>query len=366
MKPLDIAAAAARAFQIPGELVSVSTYGKGHIHDTYCITFLAENRSARFILQRINASIFKDPAAVIGNIQRVTHHLALHVAADPVLASDHDRRVLTLIPSRSERLWHVDEHGNYWRTYRFIERVRSYETVESPAQAFQAARAFGKFQQMLSDLPPNHLHTTIPDFHHTPRRFAALERAIVADKANRAGLVKAEIDFAIARRAIAGTLLDANLPERVTHNDTKLNNVLFDEATNEAICVIDLDTVMPGLAAYDFGDQVRTTTSPTGEDDQDLSRVTMQFPIFEALARGYLDAAGGFLTQNEKDHLAVAGKVITFEQGIRFLTDFLSGDAYYKVLRPGHNLDRCRTQFKLVESIEQQEEKMARLVESIG
>jgi hypothetical protein len=362
----DIATAAARAFQTNGEVVSIAAYGSGHIHDTFCVTCFAENRPARFILQRINTAIFKDPVAVMQNIERVTVHLATRVSADTLLTSDRDRRVLTLIPSRSECSWHVDEHGNYWRTYRFIERARSYETVESPAQAFQAARAFGRFQQMLADLPPSELHATIPDFHHTPKRFAALELAIAADKANRATGAKTEIDFALAHRPIAGALVGANLPERVTHNDTKLNNVLFDESTGEAICVIDLDTVMPGLAAYDFGDQVRTTSSPASEDEQDLSKVSMRLPVFEALARGYLDAAAGFLTQNEKDHLAVAGKVITFEQGIRFLSDFLSGDPYYKVFRPGHNLDRCRTQFKLVESIEQQEEEMFRLVESIG
>jgi hypothetical protein len=209
------------------------------------------------------------------------------------------------------------------------------------------------------------LHDTIPDFHHTPKRFAALEQAIAADVAGRAILVQPEIEFALTRKSMAGVLLDANLPERVTHNDTKFNNVMLDDATGEGICVIDLDTVMPGLTLYDFGDMVRTTTSPAKEDDQDLAKVTMQFPMFEALVRGYLASAGGFLTIAEKQHLAFTGKLITFEQGIRFLADHLAGDTYYKVHRDGHNLDRCRTQFKLVESIEQQEEEMHRLVESI-
>jgi aminoglycoside phosphotransferase (APT) family kinase protein len=179
-------------------------------------------------------------------------------------------------------------------------------------------------------------------------------------------LAKREIEFACARQSISGVLLDAHLPERVTHNDTKFNNVLLDDATGEGICVIDLDTVMPGLALYDFGDMVRTATSPTMEDERDLSKVTMQFPMFEALVRGYLDGAGSFLTEAEMDLLAFSGKLITFEQGIRFLADYLAGDPYYKVHREAHNLDRCRTQFKLLESIEQQEEKMGRLVESIG
>jgi hypothetical protein len=210
------------------------------------------------------------------------------------------------------------------------------------------------------------LHDTIPDFHNTPKRFKALEEAVAADTADRAILAKPEIDFALKHQPIASVLLHANLPERVTHNDTKFNNVLLDDATGEGICVIDLDTVMPGLALYDFGDMVRTTTSPAVEDERDLSRVTMQFPMFEALLRGYLTSAGDFLTLTEKQHLAFSGKLIAFEQGIRFLTDYLAGDTYYKVHRCGQNLDRCRTQFKLVESIEQQEASMERLVQSIG
>ena len=183
---------------------------------------------------------------------------------------------------------------------------------------------------------------------------------------DRAALAKPEIAFALAHKSITGVLLDADLPERVTHNDTKFNNVLLDDATGEGICVIDLDTVMPGLAAYDFGDMVRTTTSPALEDEQDLSKVSMQFPMFEALVRGYLESAGSFLTETEKQHLAFSGKLITFEIGIRFLTDYLAGDTYFKVHREGHNLDRCRTQFKLVESIEKQEEAMHRLVETLA
>jgi aminoglycoside phosphotransferase (APT) family kinase protein len=193
-----------------------------------------------------------------------------------------------------------------------------------------------------------------------------LGQAIAADVAGRAGLAKPEIDFALAHQPIISVLLDANLPERVTHNDTKLNNVMLDDTTREGICVIDIDTVMPGLAAYDFGDIVRTTTSPAKEDEQILSKVTMQFSRFDALVRGYLASAGSLMTKAERQCLAFSGKLITFEIGIRFLTDYLAGDKYFKVYREGHNLDRCRTQFKLVESIEQQEEKMNRLVESIG
>jgi aminoglycoside phosphotransferase (APT) family kinase protein len=353
--------AVVRHFQFSGDFLGATVYGTGHINDTYRVDFHHAGAPMQFILQRINHNIFKNPVALMENVQRVTLHIAAQVAGQP----DFNRRVLTLIPACDGRAWHVQPDGNYWRAYHFIKKARTYEAVESTGQAFQAAKAFGQFQKLLSDLPAPRLHDTIPDFHHTPKRFSALEQAIAADAAGRATLASAEIEFALARKSMTSVLLDANLPERVTHNDTKFNNVLLDNATGEGICVIDLDTVMPGLALYDFGDMVRTATSPAKEDEQDLSKVTMQFPMFEALVRGYLASAGEFLTKAEKQHLAFTGKLITFEQGIRFLTDHLAGDKYYKVHREGHNLDRCRAQFKLVQSIEEQEEKMARLVESI-
>ncbi len=355
-------ATAARAFAISGELAGATPYGSGHINDSYCAIFEHRGTRKRYFLQRINHHIFKNPVALMENIERVTAHLAKQVADDP----DHDRRALTLIPTRAGGVLHVDADGNYWRAYQFIGNATTFNSVESPEQAFQAARAFGEFQRMLADLPAPRLHDTIPDFHHTPRRFAALEQAIAADVDGRAARARHEIDFAQARKSITTRLVDAGLPERVTHNDTKINNVLLDDATGEGTCVIDLDTVMPGLAAYDFGDMVRTATSPSPEDEQDLSRVNMEFPLFEALARGYLSTSGGFLTPAEKDSLAFAGKLITFEIGIRFLTDYLSGDTYFKVHREGHNLDRCRAQFKLVQSIEFQEQQMADLIRSIG
>ena len=348
-------------FQGCGEFISASPYGSGHINDTWCAVFDRAGSRVRFILQRINHTVFKNPRALMENIQRVTTHLAARVGCE----ADASRRALTLISAQDGRPWHQDAEGNYWRAYRFIENARSYDSVESTEQAFQAAKAFGRFQQMLATLPAPRLHDTIPDFHNTLRRFNALEHVIEADVANRAILAKQEIEFAIARKSISGVLIDADLPERVTHNDTKFNNVLLDDETGEAICVIDLDTVMPGLSLYDFGDMVRTATSPALEDERDLSRVSMQFPMFEALVRGYLASVGGFLTKAERHYLAFSGKLITFEQGIRSLTDYLAGDLYYKVSREGHNLDRCRTQFKLLESIEQQEDKMDRLVNSL-
>jgi Ser/Thr protein kinase RdoA (MazF antagonist) len=356
------AADAAREFQINGELTSIAAYGSGHINDTYCAVFTQAGVQTRFIVQRINTAIFKYPAALMENVARVTSHLAAKQELEP----DSPRRVLTLIPARDGRAWHVDAEGSYWRMYRFIEGARSYDAVESSVQAYEAAKAFGRFQQLLADLPAPRLHDTIPNFHNTPKRFTAFERAIDADVANRAANAHAEIGFALTHQPIADLLLNANLPERVTHNDTKFNNVLLDDVTGEGLCVIDLDTVMPGLTLYDFGDMVRTATSPAQEDERDLSKVTMQFNMFEALLRGYLSSAGGFLASAEKQHLVAAGKVIAFEQGLRFLSDYLSGDTYYKVRREGQNLDRCRTQFKLVASIEEQEDAMQRLVNSLA
>jgi aminoglycoside phosphotransferase (APT) family kinase protein len=361
MKNDGQANSAALEFAIEGKFVEARPYGSGHINDTYRVFFKKDSAIFCSILQRINHNIFKRPVALMENVERVTAHLATVVAGEP----DSHRRVLRLIPARDGRGWHVDPDGNYWRAYRFIENATTYDAVESTDQAFQAARAFGRFQRMLEGLPALRLNETIPDFHNTPKRFSALKQAIAADPLGRAASAKAEIEFAMAHEPITGVLLAANLPERVTHNDTKFNNVMLDDRTGEGICVIDLDTVMPGFAPYDFGDMVRTTTSPAMEDERDLSKVRMEFPMFQALVRGYLSSAGELLTKAEKELLAFSGKLITFEVGTRFLADYLNGDTYFKVHREGHNLDRCRTQFKLVDSIEQQEDQMNRLVESL-
>ena len=361
MSRTERACEVARQFQIEGEVIEAQPFGSGHINDTFRVMVRNGDEPLFLILQRINHHVFKNPDTLMQNIQRVTTHLASKTQDEP----DSERRTLRLIPTRNSKAWHVDSDGEYWRAYRFISGARTYDAVESTEQAFQAARAFGQFQESLATLAPPRLHDTIPDFHNTPKRFEALTAAISADLANRAMLAQHEIEFALAREPITSILLDANLPERVTHNDTKFNNVLLDDATGEGICVVDLDTVMPGLAPYDFGDLVRTATSPAPEDEQDLAKVTMQFPMFEALARGYLSSARGFLTRAERKQLAFSGKLISFEIGVRFLTDFLSGDTYFKIHGEGHNLDRCRAQFKLVQSIEQQEDRMERLVESL-
>lgn len=349
-------------FDTPGRFLDAVVYGSGHINDTYCVRFDRSGRTVRQIYQRINHRILKNPAALMENIERVTEHLRekLRGRADAL------RRTLTLVRTRDGGVFYQDHQGNYWRAYLFIEDARTYDVAKSPEQAFEAAKAFGQFQQMLADLPSPRLNESIPYFHHTPRRFAALKEAIEADAVGRARTAGPEIEFAVRRESITQVLVDLHqrgeIPERTTHNDTKLNNVMLDDLTQEGICVIDLDTVMPGLALYDFGDMVRTMTSPALEDERDLAKVDMVFPMYEALVRGYLTAAGAVLNEAEKSHLAFAGKLITYEIGIRFLADYLSGDVYFKTHREGHNLDRCRTQFKLVESIERQEAAMEQLV----
>jgi aminoglycoside phosphotransferase (APT) family kinase protein len=360
MRP-DVAAVA-REFAIDGTFRGAEPYGSGHINDSYRVTMDDAGATVHALVQRINHHIFRNPPALMENIERVTAHLAAKLKGD----LDRERRVLRLIPARDGRPWHEDAGGNFWRAYRFIEGARSYGAIESAEQAFQAAKAFGGFQQMLADLPAPRLHDTIPDFHYTPGRFAALERAIAGDAAGRVKESMPEIEFALARKAMTSVLVEAHLPERVTHNDTKLNNVMLDDRTGEGICVIDLDTVMPGLVHYDFGDMVRTSTTSAAEDERDLSKVTMQFPMFEAVARGYLESAGGFLTREEKQYLAFAGKLITFEIAIRFLADHLDGDTYFKVHREGHNLDRARAQLRLVASMEAQEPAMQRLIAELG
>ncbi|MCX7885759.1 MAG: aminoglycoside phosphotransferase family protein [Verrucomicrobiae bacterium] len=347
-------------FAVEGEFCGAEEWGSGHINDTYRASYRTDGGIVHYIHQRINHHVFRNPEAMMQNIARVTSHL------QEKLGPEGARHALRLVPTREGAAFCRDEEGNYWRTYNFIGGARSYDTIETPQQAYEAARAFGEFQGLLIDFPPPRLLETIPDFHHTPKRFAALERAIEQDAVNRAVRARAEIEFAVRHKGLANLLLNANLPERVTHNDTKINNVLLDDLTCEAVCVIDLDTVMPGLALYDFGDMVRTATCRAPEDERDLAKVTVEPELFEAVARGYLTATRGFLTAAERNLLVASGKVITFEIGVRFLTDYLQGDVYFKVHRDGHNLDRCRSQFKLLQSIIDQEDRLCRMVERLA
>ena len=353
-------------FQVWGDFVDARAYGSGHINDTYKVTARMAGTQVHYILQRINHEIFKQPDRVMENIVRVTEHLRGRLLAAG--ERDASRRALTVIPSRDGRPYARDEQGNWWRLYLFIELAQTYDVIENERQAFEAARSFACFQNQLADLSAPRLHETIPAFHNTLSRLQALDAAIAADPCGRKAEVAAEIAFVDARRAQCGRLLERNargeIPERITHNDTKINNVMLDDASGEGICVIDLDTVMPGLALYDFGDMVRSATAAAAEDERDLSKVGSRIAMFEALVRGYLSEAA-FLTPAELEELVFAGRLITLTIGIRFLTDYLSGDVYFRTRRPGQNLDRCRTQFQMVRSMEEQAETMEKIVRAV-
>lgn len=353
------------AFQIWGGLVEAVPYGTGHINDTYAASFDQGGARVRYIIQRINHNVFKEIPRMMDNIERVTRHLRAKLIDEGI--SEITRRTMTLIPTRDAKSYFQDEDENYWRAYVFIERATTYDTLAAPSQAFEAASAFGAFQRRLADLPEPPLEETIPGFHDGLGRFEAFSAALKADVKNRAAACRAEIDFLHEQASIFDVaprlVAEGRIPVRAGHNDTKINNVLIDDETNEGICVIDMDTLMPGLSLYDFGDMVRTCTCFAAEDEKDLAQIVMQIPMFEKLVEGYISAAGSILNKTETDHLAFSGKMITLTIGTRFLTDFLAGDVYFKVHREGHNLDRCRTQFKLVQSIIEQEEAMTAFVE---
>src|SRR5258707_240136 len=356
-----------RQFQIYGEILHAETCKIGHINETYSATYDQGGTRVRYIHQKINTTVFKKPVDLMDNVMRVTGHVRKRLETSG--AKDLTRRSLIVVPTRDGEPFFKNGGGECWRTFVFVEGVQTFEAVQSPVQAFQAGKAFGEFQHLLVDLPDQRLSETIPDFHHTRKRFSVLKNAIQKDHFNRAKLARAEIEFAIKHESLVDVILTAmargRIPERITHNDTKFNNVMLDSQTGQAMCVVDLDTVMPGCALYDFGDMVRTTTSPTLEDERDLSKVKMQMAMFKKLAEGYLCAAVQFLTKAEKALISFSGKLITFEIGIRFLTDYLTADTYFRIHRSGHNLERCRTQFRLVESIERQEAAMQKYVERL-
>ena len=354
-------------FAVQGEFVLGEEIDSGHINATYRATYRQKTGSdQRYIIQAINRNVFKDPYAVMHNVECVTRHINSRVLR---LKKDLGGQTLNLFPARAGGSWIEDDQGTVWRCYNHIEGCVTHDVVENTRQAYQAARAFGSFQDLVSDLDASRITATIPDFHHTRKRFARLLAVAAADPLGRLVEVRAEFEFITRREPLVGILLDlvaaGQIPVRVTHNDTKINNVMIDAATDEAVCVIDLDTVMPGLALYDFGDLVRSATSPAAEDETDLSKVEMQMPLFEALVEGYLDAAGAFINDTEVDYLAHAGKLMSLEVGIRFLTDHLEGDVYFKTRHPGHNLERCRTQLRLVECIEAREPEMNSFVRKV-
>ncbi len=324
------------------EPVSLKRIGIGHINDTYLVTLRSPmGRVARYVIQRINRKIFPEIRRLMENVERVTGHLDAHGGG----------RSLSVIRTVEGATFHRDSTGDCWRAFPYVEGTFTIEVVSSPAQAGQAGRAFGHFSRLLSDLPGGRLHETIPDFHNTPRRLADFIDAVEADPANRVSGARTEVDSAMALAPWAGRIVEAQasgeVPERVAHNDAKIENVLFDVETGEAVCVVDLDTVMPGTVLHDFGDLVRTAAATATEDERDLERVGISPTIFGALAEGFLSACGDVLTPKEIALLPFAGKVIAYEQALRFLTDYLLGDPYYRISRPAHNLERARNQLRV-------------------
>jgi aminoglycoside phosphotransferase (APT) family kinase protein len=355
-----------RQFRLEGGFVSARRFGSGHIHDTFLIE-TGTPQGIKYILQRINHYVFRHPPKVMENIVRVTRHIRGKLQSSGMPGDEINRRVLTVIPTTDGGDYYRDAGGDYWRAYIYIPRASSRNSLDSLEQLYQAAKMFGQFLEMLRNLPDPPLHETIPGFHNGPGRLEEFRRALDADTHNRAKNARPEIEFLLAHAGAFDMfqhLLKKNkIPVRVTHNDTKVNNILLDETTGEGVCVIDLDTVMPGISLYDFGDLVRTTISPMAEDERDLSRVSVEIPRFKAVLSGFLNGTGGSLNRTEKQRLVSSGRFMTQLVGMRFLTDYLQGDPYFNVQREGHNLDRCRRQFKLVQSIIDHEEELEKMVQ---
>jgi aminoglycoside phosphotransferase (APT) family kinase protein len=357
----------AEVFAIPGTWLGSEPLRRGWINETVVATFDVEGRRARYVQQRINRSVFRDPAAVMENVARVVAHQREALAGAP----DAERRCLRLVPTRDGALFHVDASGDSWRTWHYVEGASSRDVARGPDDARAAALAFARFQAQLADLPGPRLHETIPRFQDARARFEQLETAAREDRAGRRAACRRELDFVHARESLVDRLNDLHragrMPERVTHGDTKINNVLFDDRTGEGICVIDLDTVMPGLAVYDFGDLARTASCPVREDETDLSRVLCNVGVFEALVEGWLRGAAALLNDSERAELVFSARLVTLVIGMRFLADHLAGDVYFRCDRPDHNLDRARMQLALVADLERRagelEERAGRAAE---
>lgn len=343
-----------RQFMLDGCPIFCDRYGEGHINRTYLVI---TDRPQRYILQRISRAAFHNIPALMQNIAAVTAFLAER--------SDDPRASLHLVPTREGGLWHQDSEGEYWRVYDFIEDSICLQAPESAEDFYQSAVAFGSFQHMLQDFPANTLYETIPAFHNTPDRYRIFHEILADDRLGRAAGVQREIDFVLACEDEAGSLLRmlrrGELPLRVTHNDTKLNNVMLDSKTRKALCVIDLDTVMPGLVAYDFGDSIRFGAATAAEDERNLAKVGLDLELYRRFAEGFIPACGA-LTKEEIETLPLGAKLMTLECGLRFLTDYLDGDHYFSIARPGHNLDRARTQFRLVAETERRWDEIRSII----
>jgi hypothetical protein len=348
-------------FQVTGQCTDARPYGTGHLHDTY--------RVGDYILQRINHFAFRDVPALMDNIVRVTRHIRTRLEQEGAGEAELSRCVLTVIPTQEGGSFYRDEGGQFWRMYRFIPHTRSYDLVHSPEMLFQASYKFGEFLRLLDDLPGPPLHDTIPDFHNGPKRFEDFKSAVSFDAFNRAKSASGDIDFVLTHASLFAEVPEllkrGEIPLRATHNDTKVNNVLLDEESGKGVCVIDLDTVMPGVSLYDFGDLVRTTLSIKAEDERELSGVYVDISRFRTILKGFLAGAGESLTDFEKKRLVFSAVLMTLLIGMRFLSDYLEGDPYFKIHRPGQNLDRARRQFKLVQSIIEHEGEMQQVLETV-
>ena len=348
-------------FLIDDEIIEIKPYGCGHINDTYLVTC----KKNKYVVQRINHLIFKKPWEVMENIINICNHLKEKVLLN---GGNPERETLTFIPAK-DGSYLAKCDGNYYRAYNFVDDAITYQTIEDPMHFYSAGKAYGKFQNMLADFGADRLYETIENFHNTYDRFLKFEKALSENKADRKELVKDEIDFVIKRKDKYGIIVDLlnekKIPLRVTHNDTKLNNVLMDDKTGEAICVIDLDTVMPSSLLCDFGDAIRFGTNTAEEDEKDLSKVTFDINLFEQFAKGFLEEMKESITPTEVEYLPFSSFLLTIECGIRFLTDYLDGDVYFKTHRENHNLDRARTQFKLAFEMEQREEEMKEIINRI-
>jgi len=355
-------------FDIVASVKEIRPFGSGHINDTFRVLTTASD-GTEYLLQRLNHHVFRDVDAVMQNIALVTHHLRQRYLNNMGDAYNAGIKVMTLIPTKEGRLYHLDENGDCWRIFVFLTGTRSYDVVQTPDQAREGGRAFGEFQRLLADLDPRLIREVLPAFHHIGRRLENLSRAVDEDPIQRVSSVGAELDFIRLREQRMRTILSladaGRLPIRVTHNDTKFNNVLLDEH-DRAQCVIDLDTVMPGYVAYDFGDAIRTIISSAPEDEPDLDKIRLSIDLFEAYTEGYLSEMHSILTEDELETLVEGVLLLPYMQGVRFLTDFLEGDHYYKTTHPEHNLQRTRSQLRLVEQLEAHEQELRKIVADVA
>lgn len=355
----------AEKFDTRGKAENIAPHGNGHINDTYLLTCRGEQGEiCRYILQRMNHEVFKDPGGLMENITGVTSFLRKKIEEN---GGNPEREALNVIFLKNGGSYSEEADGTFWRMYRFVEGADSYDVVERPEDFYESAVAFGHFQNLLAEYPAESLHETIPNFHNTIDRLDKFKKAVEADVVQRADTVREEIQFVMDRqkdcRVLCDMLASGEIPLRVTHNDTKLNNIMLDHQTGKGICVIDLDTVMPGSALYDYGDSIRFGANTGAEDEKDLSKISCDLELFALYTKGFIEGCEGSLTEKEIRMLPMGAKLMTLECGIRFLTDYLEGDHYFKIHRPEHNLDRCRTQFCMVKDMEEKWDQMREIVE---